>query len=74
MLKKKGGAGFAVGVAIRDVIEAVASTAAPCCRVERAKTGATGSKIVATSVPTVIGREGVVSQYEIDLWPKSYRP
>jgi len=70
MLKKKGGAGFAVGVAIRDVIEAVALDSRAVLPVSSVQNGCYGIKDVATSVPTVIGREGVVSQYEIELWPK----
>ena len=32
--------------------------------------GCYGIRDVALSVPTVVGREGVVARHEIDLWPK----
>ncbi len=70
MIKKKGGAGFAVGVAIRDVIEAIALDSRAVLPVSSVQNGCYGMKNVAISVPTVVGRNGVVAQYEIDLWPK----
>ncbi|MDX1965237.1 MAG: lactate/malate dehydrogenase family protein [Pirellulales bacterium] len=70
MIKKKGGAGFAVGVAIKDVIEAVALDRRCVLPVSSVQNGCYGLKDVAISVPTVVGRTGVQSHYEIDLWPK----
>ncbi|MBT4844691.1 MAG: lactate dehydrogenase, partial [Planctomycetaceae bacterium] len=38
--------------------------------VSSVQTGCYGIQDVALSVPTVIGRAGVVNRLEIDLWPK----
>ncbi|MGC4005403.1 MAG: lactate/malate dehydrogenase family protein [Pirellulales bacterium] len=70
MLKKKGGAGFAVGVAIRDVIEAIALDAKTVLPVSSVQAGCYGIRDVATSVPTVVGADGVAAHFEIELWPK----
>ncbi|TWT29995.1 lactate/malate dehydrogenase family protein [Blastopirellula retiformator] len=70
VIKKKGGAGFAVGIAIRDVIEAIALDKNQVLPVSSVQNGCYGIRNVALSVPTLVGREGVVGTYEIDLWPK----
>ncbi len=70
VIKRKGGAGFAVGIAIRDVIESIALDKRRVLPVSSVQNGAYGIRDVALSVPTVIGRKGVVEQMEIDLWPK----
>jgi L-lactate dehydrogenase len=38
--------------------------------VSSVQTGCYGIRDVALSVPTVVGRAGVVSTHEIELWPK----
>lgn len=71
VISRKGGAGFAVGVAIQDVIEAVALDRRRVLPVSSVQDGSCyGIRDVALSVPTVVGRAGVVDRYEIDLWPK----
>jgi L-lactate dehydrogenase len=70
VIKKKGGAGFAVGVSIADVIHSVALDQCRIFPVSSLQTGAYGIRDVCLSVPTVLGREGVLDQLEIDLWPK----
>ena len=70
VIKKKGGAGFAVGIAIRDVIHAVALNSGRILPVSSLMTGQYGVRDVCFSVPTVMGRGGVMKTYEIDLWPK----
>lgn len=70
VIKKKGGAGFAVGVAIAQVIEAMALDTHAILPVSSVQNGCYGIRDVALSVPTIIGREGVVDRLEIDLWPK----
>ncbi len=70
VIKRKGGAGFAVGVAIRDVIEAIALDRNCVLPISSVQTGCYGIRDVALSVPTVVGRKGVVNRMEIDLWPK----
>jgi L-lactate dehydrogenase len=70
-LSKKGGAGFAVGIAIRDVIHAIALDQNRIMPVSTIQDGACyGIRDVALSVPTVVGTSGAVQRIEIDLWPK----
>jgi L-lactate dehydrogenase len=70
VIKKKGGAGFAVGVSIADVIHSMALDQRRILPVSSLQTGAFGLRDVAISVPTVVGRQGVVGTIEIELWPK----
>lgn len=70
VIKRKGGAGFAVGVAIRDVIHAVALNQQRVLPVSTVQSGCYGIRDVALSVPTVVGRCGAVDRIEIELWPK----
>ncbi len=71
MLKTKGGAGFAVGVAIADVIDSIIldkNLILPVSSVLRGE--AYGIRDVALSVPTTIGRGGRTGVIELELWPK----
>lgn len=71
VIKRKGGAGFAVGIAIRDVIDSIVLDANRILPVSSCLDGRCyGIRDVALSVPTVVGRNGVVARHEIDLWPK----
>jgi len=70
VIKKKGGAGFAVGIAIRDVIDSIALNQNRVLPVSSVQSGCYGIQDVALSVPTVVGRGGVVERMQIDLWPK----
>jgi L-lactate dehydrogenase len=70
VIKGKGGAGFAVGIAIRDVIESIALNSQQVLPVSSIQTGCYDIRDVSISVPTVVGRCGVMGQIEIDLWPK----
>ena len=71
-LSKKGGAGFAVGIAIRDVIHAIALDQNRILPVSTVQDGACyGIRDVAISIPTVVGRTGAVQRVEIGLWPKA---
>lgn len=70
VISKKGGAGFAVGIAIRDVVESVILDQQRILPVSTVQTGCYGIRDVALSVPTVIGRQGVVDRIELELWPK----
>jgi L-lactate dehydrogenase len=70
-ISKKGGAGFAVGIAIRDVIHAIALDQHRILPVSTVQDGACyGIRDISLSVPTVVGRAGAVQRIEIDLWPK----
>jgi len=70
VIKKKGGAGFAVGLAIAEVIHAVALDSRRILPGSTVQTGAYGIRDVALSVPSEVGRKGVVGIRQIDLWPK----
>jgi len=70
VIKKKGGAGFAVGVAIAEVIETIALDRRRVLPVSTVQSGCYGIRDVALSVPTVVGRAGAIDRLEIDLWPK----
>ncbi|MCA9099728.1 MAG: lactate/malate dehydrogenase family protein [Planctomycetales bacterium] len=70
VIKKKGGAGFAVGLAIQEVIETVALDRRRILPVSSVQNGCYGIRDVALSVPTVVGRAGVVETLEFELWPK----
>ena len=69
-IKKKGGAGFAVGLAIAEVIHAVVLDSRRILPVSSMQNGCYGLRDVSISVPTVVGRQGILGTYEIDLWPK----
>ena len=71
MLKTKGGAGFAVGVAIADVIDAILldnDQLLPVSSVQRGEVY--GLRDVALSVPTLVGKGGRKAMLELELWPK----
>jgi L-lactate dehydrogenase len=70
VIKKKGGAGFAVGVSIADVIHAIALDQQRILPVSSLQNGAYGVSDVCLSVPTVVGRGGATQHIEVDLWPK----
>lgn len=70
VIKLKGGAGFAVGVAIADVIHSIALDRKRILPVGTVLSGSYGLSDVALSVPSVVGRAGVESIVEVDLWPK----
>jgi L-lactate dehydrogenase len=70
VIKKKGGAGFAVGASIADVIHAIALDQRRILPVSSLQNGAYGLHDVAISVPTVVGRKGALSHIEVELWPK----
>ena len=70
VIRLKGGAGFAVGIAIRDVIHAIACDRQCLLPVSTVQDGCYGICDVALSVPTVVGRAGVLARHAIELWPK----
>ena len=70
VIKLKGGAGFAVGISIREVVHAVALDQKRILPVSSLVSGPYGIRDVCISVPTVVGRKGVEAQLEIELWPK----
>ncbi len=70
VIRKKGGAGWAVAMTIRDTIHAVALNQKRLQPVTSLQQGAYGIRDVCLSTPTVVGRGGVVDHVEIKLWPK----
>lgn len=70
VIKLKGGAGFAVGVSIAEVIHTIALDRNRILPVASLLSGTYGIRDVCLSVPTVVGRPGVRATLEIDLWPK----
>lgn len=70
VISRKGGAGYAVGVAIREVIDCIALDRRRILPVSSRINGAYGIRDISLSVPTVVGRAGVVEHVELELWPK----
>jgi L-lactate dehydrogenase len=70
VLKKKGGAGWAVGIAIRDVIHAVLLNKKTLLPVSSLVQGAYDIRDICLSVPSVVSRKGVEKHVELKLWPK----
>jgi L-lactate dehydrogenase len=70
VISRKGGAGWAVGVAINEVVESIALDRRRILPVSSLINGTYGIRGVAISVPTVVGRAGVLGVHEIELWPK----
>lgn len=70
VIKKKGGAGFAVGIAIRDVIHSIALDQQRILPVSTVINGTYDIRDVALSVPTVVGRNGALARLQVELWPK----
>jgi L-lactate dehydrogenase len=70
VISRKGGAGYAVGVAIREVIDSIALDRRRVLPVSSLVKGVYGIRDVSISVPTVVGRAGVIDHIEVELWPK----
>lgn len=70
VISLKGGAGYAVGVAILEVLKALAYDTKAVLPVSTWQTGAYGLKDICISVPTRLGRDGVEACIEMELWPK----
>jgi L-lactate dehydrogenase len=69
-IKLKGGAGWAVGLSIAEVIHPIALNQPKVLPVSSQLNGEYGIRGTCTSVPTLIDRRGVVERYEIELWPR----
>jgi len=70
VISRKGGAGYAVGVAIREVIDCIALDRRRILPVSSQVKGAYGIRDISISVPTVVGRGGAIQHIELELWPK----
>lgn len=67
VIRLKGGAGYAVGIAIREVVHALLLDTRQILPVSTLQTGLYGIEDVCLSVPTVVGRVGVEKQIEMKL-------
>ena len=70
VISRKGGAGWAVGISIREVIHSILLDKKCILPVSTSQQGAYGIRDVCLSVPTVLGRTGAIEQIEIGLWPR----
>ena len=70
MIKKKTGAGYAVGVSIAEVVHAIALDSKRILPISSVQRGCYGLCDVALSVPTIVGHDGAEQPLEIELWPK----
>lgn len=64
VIRQKGGAGRAVGVSIKEVVESIALDNGKLLPVSSVQSGALGISDIALSLPTVVGRKGVVKVME----------
>jgi L-lactate dehydrogenase len=69
-IELKGGAGWAVALSIAEVIHPIALNQPKVLPVSTQLTGEYGIRNTCTSVPTLIGKGGVLNRYEIELWPR----
>jgi len=69
-IKLKGGAGWAVALTIAEVIHAIALNQPKLLPVSTQLAGEYGIKGTCTSVPTLVGRSGVIRRLAIELWPR----
>ncbi|MCS6830952.1 MAG: lactate dehydrogenase, partial [bacterium] len=67
VIRLKGGAGYAVGLAIREVVHAILLDTQQILPVSSLQTGLYGIEDVCLSVPTIVGRKGVEKQIEMKL-------
>jgi L-lactate dehydrogenase len=69
-IKLKGGAGWAVALSIAEVIHPIALNQPKLLPVSTQLTGEYGVRGTCMSVPTLVGRNGVIKRHEIELWPR----
>jgi L-lactate dehydrogenase len=66
----KGGAGWAVALTIAEVIHPIALNQPKVLPVSTQLTGEYGIRGTCTSLPTLVGKGGVLKRYETELWPR----
>ena len=69
-IKLKGGAGWAVGLTIAEVIHVITLNQPQILPVSTQLNGEYGIRGTCTSVPTLLGRGGVLKRFEVELWPR----
>src|SRR5262249_60840511 len=70
MIKLKGGSGFAVGLSIREVVQALILDSRRVLPVSTLQQGLYGVRDVCLSVPRVVGCGGARQQIELELTAK----
>lgn len=70
VIRRKGGAGWAVGATIAEVVHAIVLDKKALLPVSSIVDGIYGLRNVCFSVPTIVGRKGVLGHLEFELWPK----
>jgi L-lactate dehydrogenase len=70
VIRLKGGAGRAVGVSIKEVVEAIALNSEKVLPVSSVQHGKLGISDIALSLPTKVGRLGVVEVIEPVVSPE----
>ncbi len=70
VIRGKGGAGYAVGLSIAEVIHSIALDRRQVLPVSTQMSGQYGARKVCMSIPTIVGRGGVIGYHEPELWPK----
>ncbi|WP_145081567.1 lactate/malate dehydrogenase family protein [Poriferisphaera corsica] len=70
VIKRKGGAGYAVGASIAEVIHAIALNSHAILPVSSQINGPYTVRDTCFSIPTTIGRSGIIRTHEVELWPK----
>src|SRR5205823_1690804 len=66
----KGGAGWAVGLAIAEVIHAIALDQPKVLPLSTQLDGEYDVRGTCVSVPTIIGKSGISQRIEVELWPR----
>jgi L-lactate dehydrogenase len=66
----KGGAGWAVALTIAEVIHPIALNQPKVLPVSTQLTGEYGIRGTCTSLPTLVGKGGVLKRFETELWPR----
>lgn len=69
-IKLKGGAGWAVALSIAEVIHSMALNQPKVLPVSTQLAGEYGARGTCMSIPTLLGRGGVLKRYEVELWPR----
>lgn len=70
MIKLKGGAGWAVAACVATLAHCIVLDQRKILPVSSLQKGAYGISDVCLSVPTLVGRRGVLQHVELNLWPR----
>jgi len=70
VISRKGGAGWAVGATIAEIVNAVVLDQRRLLPVSTLAKGAYGIRETCLSLPTVVGIDGATEHVELELWPK----